>query len=167
MYWYWYQHCRAVPVRFLDGYQILATSWQGFVADIKRPVTSRDFVLLFYFFIESVFSGVFLVFVRMCIENVVWRRDQKSCTVSLTTKQFLRQYCLKDESFKCGYLLCLTSFVYIYINLSQSLSVYFPISSQAWVVFRSEIVEWLCFTSVLSYRTCGLTESSSPRLPSY
>lgn len=25
----------------------------------------------------------------------------------------------------------------------------------------------LCFTSVLSHRTCGLTESSSPRLPSY
>lgn len=32
--------------------------------------------------------------------------------------------------------------------------------------FRSEIVKWLCFTSVLFHRTCGLTESSSPWVPS-
>lgn len=103
MYWYWYRHCRAVPVRFLDGYEILSASGQVFVADTKRLVTSRDFVLLFYCFIFAFnlfFPGVFLIFVRMCIENVVWRPDrldQKSCTVSLTTKQFLSQNCLKDE----------------------------------------------------------------------
>lgn len=57
------------------------------------------------------------------------------------------------------------SFWLLRLHNSVSECVCYPVLLHTCIDFRIEIVDWLCFSSVLVHRICGLTESSSPRLP--